>query len=224
MNPEEITERVRGIMDGLPEGVVLVGAVKTRTPQEVAAAMAGGLTHLGHNYVQEAERMKELLPGEAVWHLIGHLQRNKAKKAVELFDLVETLDSVRLAEELDRRSASAGRVLPVLIEVNSGREPNKTGVLPEGVDNLAEIISRLEHLRLEGLMTMGPDQGDPELARPYFRTTREIFDRLGGRDLPGTAMKWLSMGMSNSYRVALEEGANILRLGTILFGHRTQPD
>jgi len=208
----------------LPEGVVLVGAVKTRSPQEVAAAMAGGLTHLGHNYVQEAERMKERLPGEAVGHFIGHLQRNKAKKAVELFDLVETLDSVRLAEELDRRSAAAGRVLPVLIEVNSGREPNKAGVLPEVIDNLAETISRLEHLRLEGLMTMGPDQGDPELARPYFRTTCELFDRLAGRDLPGTAMKWLSMGMSNSYRVALEEGANIVRLGTILFGPRMQPD
>lgn len=220
MRPEEITERVRDIMEGLPDGVILVGAVKTRTPEEVAAAMTGGLTHLGHNYVQEAERMKGQLPDEAVWHLIGHLQRNKAKKAVELFDLVETLDSLRLAEELDKRAAAAGRTLPVLIEVNSGHEPNKTGALPERVEELASSVERLAHLRLEGLMTMGPDEGDPELARPYFRTTRELFERLAGRDLPTASLKWLSMGMSNSFRVALEEGANIVRLGTILFGPR----
>jgi pyridoxal phosphate enzyme (YggS family) len=220
MESERITERVAGLLAGLPEGVTLVGAVKTRTPEEVAAAIRGGLRHIGHNYVQEAERMRAGLSPGPVWHLIGHLQRNKARKAVEVFDVVETLDSVRLAEELERRCEAADRVLPVLIEVNSGREANKSGALPEEVPVLAEGLTGFPHLRLEGLMTMGPDTGDPELARPHFQTTRRLFEELTVQARPGPALRTLSMGMSNSYRVALEEGANIIRLGTLLFGPR----
>ncbi len=222
MEVEQIVERVGGILERLPDGVTLVGAVKTRTPEEVAAAVRGGLRHIGHNYVQEAERMRAGLPTGLVWHLIGHLQRNKVKKAVELFDVVETLDSLRLAEELERRCGEVDRVLPVLIEVNSGREANKSGTLPEEVPALAEELAGFPHLRLEGLMTMGPDTGDPELARPYFRTTRRLFEALAVQARPGPALRTLSMGMSNSYRIALEEGANVIRLGTLLFGPREE--
>jgi pyridoxal phosphate enzyme (YggS family) len=222
MELERITERVAAVLAGLPAGITLVGAVKTRRPDEVAAAVRGGLGHVGHNYVQEAERMREALPAGLTWHLIGHLQRNKAKRAVELFDMVETLDSLRLAEELERRCAAAGRILPVLIEVNSGREPNKSGVLPEEVPALAGQLDGCPHLRLEGLMTMGPDTGDPENARPYFRTTRRLFEELAAQGRPGQVLHTLSMGMSNSYRVALEEGANVIRLGTLLFGPRPE--
>jgi hypothetical protein len=142
---------------------------------------------------------------------------------VLLFDMVETLDSWRLAQELDRRCAALGKALSVLIEVNSGREPVKTGVLPEELENLAQQVSGLSHLRLLGLMTMGPRFGDPEDSRPYFRTTREAFERLAKANIPNVEMRYLSMGMSNSYRVALEEGANMVRIGTLLFGERPAP-
>jgi pyridoxal phosphate enzyme (YggS family) len=222
MEAERITEGVAAILSALPDGVTLIGAVKTRTPEEVAAAVRGGLRHIGHNYVQEAERMRAVLPSGLVCHLIGHLQRSKVKKAVGLFDVVETLDSLRLAEEMERRCGEIDRVLPVLIEVNSGRETNKSGALPEDVPALVEQLAGLPHLRLEGLMTMGPDTGDPELARPYFQTTRRLFETLAVQARPGPALHTLSMGMSNSYRVALEEGANVIRLGTLLFGPREE--
>jgi pyridoxal phosphate enzyme (YggS family) len=152
--------------------------------------------------------------------MIGHLQRNKAKKAVKLFDLIETVDSWRLAVALDRHCAAAGKVMPVLIEINSGREASKTGILPEEVDDLVRRLSELSNIQVQGLMTMGPRFGNPEDARPYFRATREIFDRLSAQNLLNVAMRTLSMGMSNSYLVAIEEGANMIRIGTKLFGER----
>jgi len=150
--------------------------------------------------------------------MIGHLQKNKVKKAVRLFDMIETLDSWPLAKLIDRRCAAIGKIMPVLVEINSGREASKTGVLPEEVDDLVRRVSDLQHIRVQGLMTMGPRFGNPEDARPYFRATKEAFDRLAKANLPNVEMRYLSMGMSNSYQVALEEGANMVRLGTVLFG------
>jgi pyridoxal phosphate enzyme (YggS family) len=134
--------------------------------------------------------------------------------------MIETLDSWPLAELIDRRCAAIGKTMPVLVEVNIGREASKTGVLPEGVDDLVRRVSDLQHIRVQGLMTMGPRFGDPENARPYFQATKEAFDRLAKANLPNVEMRTLSMGMSNSYQVALEEGANMVRLGTVLFGER----
>lgn len=224
MDRQSIAENVRRIRAALPEGALLVAAAKTRTAQEVREAIQAGVTLIGYNYVQEAEAMQAALGDLArrvQWHLIGHLQRNKAKRAVALFDMVQTLDSLRLAEALDRHAAEAGKVLPVLIEVNSGREPNKAGVLPEEVEPLVRAVAPLAHLRVQGLMTMGPFSGDPEDARPCFRVTRELFDTIARAHIPGVEMRCLSMGMSNSYRVAIREGANVVRIGTFLFGERS---
>jgi pyridoxal phosphate enzyme (YggS family) len=215
---EETTERaVRRILETLPAGVTLVAASKSRSAEEVRAAIRAGVTCVGHNYVQEAEAMIPLVPEAVRWHLIGHLQRNKAKVAVLLFDMIETLDSWRLAVEIDKRCAAIDKVMPVLVEVNSGREASKTGVLPKDVDGLVRRASELPHLRIQGLMTMGPRFGDPEDARPYFRATREAFEHLAAADIPNAEMCYLSMGMSNSYQVAIEEGANMVRIGTRLF-------
>ena len=224
---EDIAQRVRALLEELPPHVLLVAAVKTRSAEDARAAAAAGVTALGHNYVQEAETMRDALARPAdeqtrdlQWRLIGHLQRNKAKRAVQLFDVIETVDSLRLARALDRHCAEAGKVMPVLIEVNSAGEANKSGVAPEEGEDLARATAELPHLRLRGLMTMGPASGDPEEARPCFRRTKELFDRLADLGLPDVEMRELSMGMSDSYRAAIEEGANVVRIGSRLFGPR----
>ena len=215
-----IKENVQAILKELPDGVKLVGAAKTRTPEEILEAIEAGLEIIGENYVQEAERAYEVIGDKAKWHMIGHLQSNKAKKAARIFDMVETVDSVKLARALDNACQKLGKQMEVLIEVNSGEEPQKAGVLPHDVIPLVKEISRFENIKVMGLMTMGPFTGDPEEARPYFQKTREIFENLKEMNLLGVEMKYLSMGMSNSYKVALQEGANMVRIGTKIFGER----
>ena len=215
-----IRENVTEILASLPNGVQLVAAAKTRTLEEVEQAIEAGITILGYNYLQEAEAIYQGIGNKVKWHMIGHLQRNKAKKAVQLFDMVETVDSFKLAEAIDRHCKEAGKTMPILIEINSGEESNKAGVFPENVDELVQQISMLENIKVQGLMTMGPYSGDPEDARPYFKATKEAFDRLTQTNIPNVEMKYLSMGMSNSYLVAIEEGANLVRIGTLLFGER----
>ncbi|MBU0510243.1 MAG: YggS family pyridoxal phosphate-dependent enzyme [Chloroflexi bacterium] len=216
----EISESVKRILETIPPEVILVAAAKTRTLEEVEAAIQAGVTHIGYNYIQEALPIIQTIGSRVTWHMIGHLQRNKAKMAGQHFDMIETIDSWQLAQTLDRHCANFGKTMSVLVEVNSGRESNKTGVLPDDVDEFVRRISALEHLRVEGLMTMGPRFGDPEDSRPYFKATRVAFDRLTALNLPNVTMRYLSMGMSNSYRIAIEEGANIVRIGTKLFGGR----
>ncbi|MBN1936560.1 MAG: YggS family pyridoxal phosphate-dependent enzyme [Anaerolineae bacterium] len=215
----EIADSARHILDEVPQGVIVVAAAKTRTPEEVRAAVEAGIVHVGHNYVQETQAMINQVRG-VTWHMIGHMQRNKARAAVELFDMIETVDSLRLAQEIDKRCAFLGKTMPVLIEVNSGREPNKDGVWPEQADDLARQIAGLTCIRLQGLMTMGPFSEDAKDLRPCFRATRKAFERLARLGLPGAEMCYLSMGMSSSYRAAIDEGANIVRIGTRLFGPR----
>lgn len=215
-----ITENIKRILEELPEGVGLVAAAKTRTPEDILEAIDAGVKIIGQNYVQEAEAAFEAVGRRARWHFIGHLQKNKVRKAVRLFDMIETLDSLELAQEIDKRAAQNARSLPVLIEINSGREPQKFGVLPEEAEALARQIAPLTHVRIQGVMTMGPYMGDPEDARPYFVETRRVFERLGTCAIPGVEMTFLSMGMTNSYRVAVEEGANLVRIGTLIFGPR----
>jgi pyridoxal phosphate enzyme (YggS family) len=217
---KKIAESVHRIMGSLPPEVTLVAAVKGRSVAEVRAVIEAGVTHLGHNYIQEAELMIDLMRDSAKWHMIGHLQRNKAKKAVQLFDKIETVDSWSLARELDKQCDRLAKNMPVFIEVNSGREASKTGVMPEDLESLVLQMRELEHLRVQGLMTMGPRFGDPENARPFFQETRKAFDRLARMDLPHVSMHYLSMGMTNSYLVAIEEGANVVRIGTKIFGQR----
>ncbi len=213
-----IKRNVKQILSELPEGVELAAAAKTRTPQEVLEAIEAGVKIIGENYVQEAERAYEIVGNRARWHLIGHLQRNKVKKAVQIFDVIETVDSIEIAEEINKRCAQTGKVMPVLIEINSGREEQKSGVFPENAEKLIREISVLPNLKVKGLMTMGPRFGNPEDSRPYFVETKKQFDRIKELNLPDIEMKCLSMGMTNSYRIALEEGANIVRIGSKIFG------
>ncbi len=220
MDTATIQKNVREVLAELPAGVSLVAAGKTRTPEEQRAAIEAGVTIVGHNYVQEGEAAVEALGAIARWHFIGHLQSNKAKKAAALFDTIETVDRLKLARALDKAAAEAGKVLPVLIEVNSGEEDAKAGAMPDDVVGLARALAGFEHLRLEGLMTMGPWDPDPEVMRPYFRLTKQLFDSLAGEDLGPGQMKTLSMGMSDSYLAAIEEGATLVRIGTALFGAR----
>ena len=215
-----ITENVKELLAELPEGVHLVGAAKTRSPEEIDEAVAAGLEIIGENYVQEAEKAYEVVGNRAKWHMIGHLQRNKAKKAVRVFDMIETVDSMKLAREIDKCCGKIGKIMPVLIEINSGEEAQKAGVQPDEAIALIQEMSTLEHVKIMGLMTMGPFTGDPEDARPYFVKTRELFEKLKQMNLPHVEMRYLSMGMSNSYKVALEEGANMVRIGTKIFGER----
>jgi len=215
-----IKDNVEKIFEELPKGVQLVAAAKTKTPQEILEAVEAGVRIIGENYVQEALEALKVVGNRAQWHFIGHLQTNKVKKAVEIFDMIETVDSVKLAAEIDKRCAEQGKVMPILIEINSGKEEQKFGVLPEDAEALIAEIAQFKNIKIEGLMTMGPFAGDPEEARPYFKETKKIFDRIKALAIPGVEMKYLSMGMTNSYRVALEEGANMVRIGTKIFGPR----
>ena len=215
-----IKENVQKILSELPKGVELVAAAKTRSSEEILEAIQSGVRIIGENYVQEAERVYATVGDKASWHFVGHLQRNKAKKAVRIFDMIETVDSVEIAKEIDKRCSQIGKVMPVLIEINSGREKQKSGVLPEKAEQLIREISGLQNIKVMGLMTMGPRFGNPEDARPYFVETKKIFDKIVKLGLPNIEMRYLSMGMTNSYEIAIEEGANMVRIGTKIFGER----
>jgi len=215
-----IRKNVQQLLNELPSGAELVAAAKDRTAKEVLKAVESGIKIVGENYVQEAEKNYSVIGNRAKWHLIGHLQKNKVKKAVRLFDMIQTIDSVDIAKEIDKRCAQIGKVMPVLIEINSGREKQKSGVLPENAEQLIRSISSLPNIKVMGLMTMGPRFGNPEDSRPYFVTTRKIFDRIKSLGLPNIDMTYLSMGMTNSYQVALAEGANMVRIGTKIFEER----
>ena len=215
-----IADSVKEILKELPEGVKLVAAAKTRTSEEVSEAIAAGVGIIGENYVQEAQAVFKVIGNAVRWHFIGYLQKNKVKKAVEIFDMIETVDSIALADEIDKRCKNIGKTISVLIEINSGHEEQKFGVYPDEAEGLIREISALSNIKVEGLMTMGPFTGDPEDARPYFIETRKIFEELKNKNIPNTDIKCLSMGMTNSYRVAIEEGANMVRIGTKIFGDR----
>ena len=215
-----IKQNVNQLLDELPSGIELVAAAKTRKPEEVLDVIESGVKIIGENYVQEAERVHEVVGNRAKWHFIGHLQRNKVKKAVSIFDMIETVDSVDIAQEIDKRCAQIGKIMPVLIEINSGREEQKSGVFPENAEQLIKEISTLPNIRVMGLMTMGARFGNPEDSRPYFVETRKLFERIKKLNLPNIETKYLSMGMTNSYKIALEEGANMVRIGNKIFGER----
>ncbi|MFH1360362.1 MAG: YggS family pyridoxal phosphate-dependent enzyme [Candidatus Omnitrophota bacterium] len=223
MNLKENYQRIRS---EIPSHVTLVVAVKQRSPNQVTEMIGAGATDIGENYVQEAQRMIDALGEKAKkvkWHMIGELQTNKINKALPVFDMIQTVDSVEKAEAMDKRVAAAGKKkISCLIEVNIAGETCKSGAKGDydAVEQIARRISTLDHLRLEGLMTMGPLSEDPEESRPYFKAAKTIFDQLKSLSLPNGEMKTLSMGMSASYKAAIEEGANMVRLGTALFGPR----
>ncbi len=203
-----------------PGEVKILGASKKQTVEKIRAAYEAGLRLIGENYVQEAREKREALSDLAFeWHLIGPLQTNKAKQAVKIFDLIETVDRPSVARELAKRAEKLGRKLPVFIEVNVGGEETKAGVAPEELFSLAELVISLPALELQGLMTLPPYREDPEEVRPFFARLRGLLEELKER-FPEAPLSELSMGMSHDFEVAIEEGATIVRVGTALFGPR----
>lgn len=217
----EVREKVLKILSEVPEDIVVVAAAKSKSVAEVEEAIAAGITAVGENYLQESRTMIEAIGRKVAWHFIGHVQKNKVKHVVPLFDVIETVDSFELASLIDQLSLKAGKVMPVFIEVNIAREEQKHGAMPDAVPELIGKVSALPNVRVEGLMTMGPFLDDPGGLRPYFRQTRQLFDELKGMNLPNVQMKHLSMGMSDSYLIAIEEGATMVRIGTKIFGPRS---
>lgn len=223
-----ISENLTSVMDRMkkaarkagrdPEEVTLVAVTKGVELRRIKEAYAGGARVFGENYVQEAEgKISKIKDGAVRWHFIGHLQKNKVKSAVEIFDCVQTVDSRELALDLNKR---AGQPLDVLIEVNIAREKTKTGVDAEGAVKMAREFSSLQNLRLRGLFTIPPFSENPEASRPYFVTLRRLAERINKERIPGVFLHDLSMGMSNDFEVAIEEGATMVRIGTAIFGPR----
>jgi PLP dependent protein len=220
MDTKLIQANVREVIGSLPKYVTLVAAAKTRSATELTTAIEAGVKIIGYNYVQEAASIKKLIKLPVKWHMIGHLQKNKVKRAVELFDMIETVDSIELADAINYYSGTIQKIMPVLIEINSAREANKSGVMLNELDALVGYISTLPNLRLEGLMTMGAFASDPDEMRGYFRETKTAFDRLTTLNIPNVTMQQISMGMSDNYYIAIGEGATMVRIGTRLFGER----
>jgi pyridoxal phosphate enzyme (YggS family) len=228
--PENIAEIQKRIAEAAqrsgrrPEEIALIAVSKTHPPERIREAHAAGLRLFGENRVQEfsgkAAALTDLAGAE--WHMIGHLQSNKAGKAAELFSAVDSVDSVKLAEKLDAAARSLGKKLAVLIEINVGNEAAKSGVAPDSPDleDLLLAARRFEGLEFRGLMTVPPFTDDPEGARPYFRKLRELRDAIAARKLPAVGTDVLSMGMSHDFQVAIEEGATWVRVGTAIFGLR----
>lgn len=221
-----IKENVKKILTELPDEIELVAAAKERKPEEVLEAIEAGVKIVGENYIREAKRAYQVVGKRVSWHFIGIPKMEKhdllRRKTLEMFDMIETIDSLEIAAGIDQRCREIGKVMPILIEINSGKEPQKSGVWPETAQELIKEVSSLQNVKVMGLMTMGPRFGNPEHSRPYFIETRKIFERIKQLNLPKVEMKYLSMGMTNSYQIALEEGANMVRIGTKIFGERKE--
>ncbi|MGC8545568.1 YggS family pyridoxal phosphate-dependent enzyme [Athalassotoga sp.] len=214
-----ISENVKKILSDLPHGVDLEVAAKSRNYDEIEESILAGAKIIGENYVQEAEKVIPLIKEKVEWHFIGSVQENKINKMIRLFDMIETIGSVEIAKILNKKCESTGKVMKILIEVNSGLEPQKAGVMPEMVEDAVKEISKLQNLKIYGLMTMGPAL-EAENLRPYFKLTKALFDHIKSLNFENVKMDVLSMGMSDSYLVAIEEGANLVRIGTKIFGPR----
>ena len=214
-----IRERYEEIKKTIPQGVTFLAATKGRTIGEIEEAAKVGIEIVGENYVQEAISKYKKIEG-LKWHIIGHLQRNKAKDAIKISDCIQSVDSLRLAKEIDQQCARISKIMPVFIEVNIGNEESKSGANPDEILDLIHQVSELPNLRIEGMMTMEPFFENPEEARPYLKRMKQLFDEVKSYNIPNTDIKILSMGMSNSYQVAIEEGSNMVRIGTKLFGPR----
>ncbi len=215
----DIRQKYNEIIKTIPQGVTMVAATKQRTIGDIKEAYDAGIRIVGENYVQEALGKYEKIEG-LQWHLIGHLQRNKVKDALKIFDCIQSVDSVRLAREINKQCEKLSSIMPILVQVNIGEEESKHGLCPDNAFEIVTQIAEFPNLRVEGLMTMEPYFDDPEKARPYFVCMKNLFDDLKSRNIPNTDLRVLSMGMSNSYQVAIEEGSNMVRLGTLLFGSR----
>jgi PLP dependent protein len=220
---DKIQQRIRAACERAgrsPDSVRLLAVSKTHPPETIRAAADCGQVFFGENKVQEARAKIPLCPGRLHWHFIGHLQSNKCRDAVELFEMIQSVDSLPLAREINQRAEAAARTLPVLLEVNVAGEASKFGYAPDQLLAELKALNALPRLEIQGLMTVPPWAAEPEKARPHFRRLRELKERAG--TVLGAPLAHLSMGMSDDFEIAIEEGATIIRIGTALFGPRAK--
>jgi pyridoxal phosphate enzyme (YggS family) len=221
---EHIKERIRQAAKSCnrnPDSIRLVAVSKTVPAETVKEAIEAGATILGENYVQDArEKFDALVHYPVSWHFIGHLQSNKAKYAVRLFDLIHSVDSLKLARALNKEAKKVDKIQPILVQVNISGEDTKSGISAEDAPGLISEISHLKNLSIEGLMTMPPYFYQPEKVRPYFAALRELRNQMKKQSLPNVSLEELSMGMTGDFEVAIEEGATLVRIGTAIFGER----
>jgi len=228
---ETIAQRVQSVLSAIrsaaekagrrPESIRLVAATKTVTVDGIREGIAAGLSILGENRVQEAlPKIEALAQAPVRWHFIGHLQRRKVRSVVGMFELIHSVDSLELAQEIDRRAGEAGQSQDILLEVNIGGETTKGGFHPDGLVQLVSTMAALSHIHIKGLMAIPPPTAEPESARTHFIRLRELAEAIAAQRIPGVVMDELSMGMSNEYEIAVQEGATLVRVGSAIFGAR----
>jgi len=220
-NLEIINEKIKKAalkVERNPEEIKLVAVTKTATIEQIEEAIKAGVKIIGENKVQEAKEKYQIITADIEWHLVGHLQTNKVKYAVEIFDCIHSVDSIKLAEEIDKRSLQFGKTTNVLVEVNVSGEETKCGIKPEEVEPFLKEISKFSRIRVRGLMTIAPIVEDKEEVRPYFRRLRELSKEIKSKNIKNVKMDYLSMGMSEDFEIAIEEGANMVRIGRGIFG------
>lgn len=204
-----------------PEDVLLIAVTKLHEPDEIEEAIAAGITDIAENKVQEIQKKFDQIHSPVNWHLIGHLQTNKVKYIIDKVVMIHSVDSVHLAQEIDKRAAAAGKTMDVLLQVNAAHEESKFGLDPKDVPQVfREILDSCPNVKIRGLMHIAPWSEDPEEIRPYFKEVKDLFDTLAAVEHPNADFKYLSMGMSHDFETAIEEGANIIRVGTSIFGER----
>jgi PLP dependent protein len=214
-----IKKNLNKIKLSLPEHVVCIAVSKTRTLEDIREVYELGIRDFGENKVQELIEKYDNIPKDVNWHIIGHLQRNKVKYIVGKVSLIQSLDSVRLLEEIEKQYKKANITANALVQINIGREESKTGIMIEELEDLLENIEKCQHVKVKGIMAIIP-RGDEESSRRYFSVVREIWSSLGGRKFVNITMEYLSMGMSNDYEIAVQEGSNMVRIGEGIFGKR----
>tara|TARA_B100002003_G_scaffold241243_1_gene262690 strand:- start:469 stop:1158 length:690 start_codon:yes stop_codon:yes gene_type:complete len=203
-----------------PNSVQIVAVSKTKPVGAIHKVLDAGVIHIGENRVQEAKVKYDAIDRPATWHMIGHLQTNKIKQAIQFFDLIQSVDSLRLAKAIDRRSTDLGIQQPILIQVNTSGEASKFGIMPNQVQDFIKQASTYSNIQIKGLMTIGKPEPDPESVRPSFSMLRKLRDDIATQNLINVDMNCLSMGMTNDFGVAIEEGANCIRIGRSIFGER----
>jgi pyridoxal phosphate enzyme (YggS family) len=220
-NLEIINEKIKKAalkVNRNPQEIKLVAVTKTATIEQIKEAISAGVEIIGENKVQEAKEKYQILTADIKWHLVGHLQTNKVKYAIEIFDFIHSVDSIKLAKEIDRRSLQFGMITNALVEVNVSGEETKYGIKPEEVEPFLKEISEFSRIKVRGLMTIAPIVEDKEKVRPYFRKLRELSEEIKSKKIKNVKMDYLSMGMSEDFEVAIEEGANMVRIGRGIFG------
>lgn len=220
-NLERIKEKIRvksELVGRDPQEITLVAVTKTVEADRIEEAIAAGVNIIGESRIQEAKEKYRKVESRIIWHLVGRLQRNKAKDAVKIFDLIHSVDSTELAKEIDKQAKKIGKIQKILVEANVSGEESKYGLNPEGVIAFLQEVSGLPNIKVEGLMTMAPFYENPEDCRPCFRKLKKLIEEVKAKNIKNVEMTYLSIGMSNDFEVAIEEGSNMVRIGRAIFG------